>query len=206
MRAHGLLDAGWTFRFDRARRRFGVCRFGPRIISLSRTLVELNPETECRDTVLHEIAHALAGPSAGHGPKWKAMCLRVGADPRRCYDHTSVTEPDPRFAAECPACGHRIGFHRRPSRRRACASCCRTHANGAYDERFLMRLIDVASGEPVAYASPPAAAIEARCPHCAKVYRFGRRTRTARACGDCCRRFAGGRFDERFRLKLTRRR
>ncbi len=32
--------------------------------------------------LLHEIAHALT-PRDGHGPKWRAMCVRVGARPTR---------------------------------------------------------------------------------------------------------------------------
>ena len=36
------------------------------------------------DTILHEIAHALAGPGAGHGPAWKATASRLGATPKSC--------------------------------------------------------------------------------------------------------------------------
>ena len=41
MRRHGLFDAGWRFRFDHARRRFGCCRYGPKLITLSRPLTLL---------------------------------------------------------------------------------------------------------------------------------------------------------------------
>ena len=34
------------------------------------------------DTILHEIAHAIAGVEAGHGPAWKAVAQRLGATPR----------------------------------------------------------------------------------------------------------------------------
>lgn len=37
------------------------------------------PPKGIRDTILHEIATVIAGPEAGHGPKWKAVCRRVGA-------------------------------------------------------------------------------------------------------------------------------
>jgi len=59
MQQHGLV--GWTFKFDHARRRFGCCNFTRRTISLSRPLTFLNDDAEVRDTILHEIAHALAG-------------------------------------------------------------------------------------------------------------------------------------------------
>ena len=35
-----------------------------------------SPETVL-DTLLHEIAHAIAGPAAGHGPVWKAVAIRL---------------------------------------------------------------------------------------------------------------------------------
>lgn len=205
MGAFGLLDRGWTFRYDGARRRFGVCRFSSKVISLSRPLVELNAEAECRDTVLHEIAHALAGPSAGHGPRWRVMCRRTGADPRRCYDAERVREPDPRYYAVCPSCEHRIGFHRRPSRKRACAACCRTHSGGTFDERFLMKLIDAQSRREVAYSQGAGGRTEAACPSCRRLYVFRKRIRAARACGDCCRTHSGGKYDARFRLEIIRR-
>ena len=74
---HGL--SGWAFRFDHARRRFGSCRYGEKTITLSRPLTLLNDDGQVRDTVLHEIAHALC-PGDGHGPNWKAACRRLGAD------------------------------------------------------------------------------------------------------------------------------
>ena len=39
-------------------------------------------EAEIRDTILHEIAHALAGPEARHGARWKAIARRIDATPR----------------------------------------------------------------------------------------------------------------------------
>lgn len=82
MDQHGL--AGWSFAWDRARRRFGSCNAHRRRITLSMYLTRLNDEAEVRDTILHEVAHALA-PGDGHGRRWKAACQRVGARPERCY-------------------------------------------------------------------------------------------------------------------------
>jgi hypothetical protein len=91
---HGLSD--WTGGLDNARRRFGMCNFSKKHISLSRPLCELNDETEVRDTVLHEIAHALAwkrhGKNCGHDKRWKAICVEIGARPQACYDD-GVVQP-----------------------------------------------------------------------------------------------------------------
>lgn len=34
--------------------------------------------TQLAGTTIHETAHVLAGPGAGHGPVWKAACARLG--------------------------------------------------------------------------------------------------------------------------------
>jgi hypothetical protein len=40
------------------------------------------------DTLRHEVAHAIAGHAAGHGPAWRAACRMVGANPERTYTAT----------------------------------------------------------------------------------------------------------------------
>ena len=201
MEAFGLLERGWRFEFDRASTRFGLCNFGTRVISLSMPLVALNDEAECRETVLHEIAHALAGPKAGHGPKWAEACRLVGIEPKPCFVADDVEMPPPKYWAVCSSCGSRVPFYRRPSRRGACMDCCRRHAGGRYDERFAMRLVDARTNAPVAFAAKASSKADAQCPGCGKVYAIPRRARKPRACAACCRKHAGGRFDARFELK-----
>jgi hypothetical protein len=70
----------------------GLCRYGPRTVELSSPFVEHNPEEVVRDTLLHEVAHALAGRAAGHGPLWRAMCLRVGARSERLSFEAAMPE------------------------------------------------------------------------------------------------------------------
>ncbi len=79
MEEHGL--RGWSLAFVEAKRRLGDCHFRDRVIRISRTHALEGSNEQIRDTVLHEIAHAIAGPEAGHGPLWKATALRIGATP-----------------------------------------------------------------------------------------------------------------------------
>src|SRR5690242_11321616 len=72
MKTHNV-SLAWSFRFDSAKVRFGKCDYRGREITLSRHLVELNDEAEVRDTILHEIAHALVRPNVGHGPAWQRV-------------------------------------------------------------------------------------------------------------------------------------
>ena len=80
MDEHGLHE--WTFRFSAARGRLGECRERQRLIRLSRRHAVNGDPREVRDTILHEIAHALAGAKARHGPAWKAIARRLGATPK----------------------------------------------------------------------------------------------------------------------------
>jgi predicted SprT family Zn-dependent metalloprotease len=107
----GLHD--WSFQFTRARRTLGVCRYGPRIIGLSIHLVQRNGPEEIRETLLHEIAHALVGPGRGHGPAWREMARRIGCQSVRCG---TADMPPGRWRADCGSCGRRYRRHRRPRR------------------------------------------------------------------------------------------
>lgn len=121
MDAHGLAD--WSLVLDRAKRRAGVCRYTERTIGLSRHLTVLHTPEQVRDTVLHEIAHAHAGPRAGHGPRWRAAALAVGAAPERCLPSDAASIPGS-WEGTCPR-GHTIDRHRRPSRVLSCRLCSR---------------------------------------------------------------------------------
>ena len=77
---NGLAD--WTFAFLEAERRLGDCHFEDRVIRIGRSHALDGSEAQVTDTILHEIAHALAGPEARHGPVWKAAARRLGATPR----------------------------------------------------------------------------------------------------------------------------
>jgi predicted SprT family Zn-dependent metalloprotease len=127
MRLHGLLPA-WSFDFDRSMVRFGKCNYTKKRISLSRHLVEMNAESEVRDTILHEIAHALAPRGAGHGPVWQALALSIGCNGRRCYGH-EVARPAPKHKGTCPTCKRVIHRHRRTVL--ACGKCAT-----AFDPRY----------------------------------------------------------------------
>ncbi|HLS13512.1 MAG TPA: SprT-like domain-containing protein [Beutenbergiaceae bacterium] len=112
----------WDLSFDRAKRRAGLCRYDARTISLSRHLTALHSPDQVRDTVLHEVAHALAGAEAGHGPSWRATARRIGASTARTLAADAPMPPAP-WQGHCPA-GHQVQRFRRPSRPVSCSRCC----------------------------------------------------------------------------------
>lgn len=132
MLEHGL--TGWRFRFDRAKKRFGLCHYSSKTISLSRSLTELNDAAQVEDTLLHEIAHALT-PGAAHGPRWREVCRRLGAKPMRCFG-AEVTRPRPSYLLVCPRCERAFPRERKTRRALACRACCQTHNGGCYHARY----------------------------------------------------------------------
>lgn len=135
---HGLGD--WTFAFNRRKRTFGLCDFSGRCIYLSAVLTDLNGEEAVRDTLLHEIAHALAGPQAGHGLAWRTTALAVGAAPQRCYRADEVRQPPGRYLLVCPCCQTTVTRYRKPTRIYACRRCCEAHNGGRFSEQYRLQL------------------------------------------------------------------
>lgn len=84
MEQHGLLAQGWSFGWNRAKTYCGMCFYSQRRIVLSVHFASRNAEEVVRDTVLHEIAHAIVGPGHGHDRHWKLTAIMLGAKPRRC--------------------------------------------------------------------------------------------------------------------------
>jgi predicted SprT family Zn-dependent metalloprotease len=137
METHGLIADGWTFKFDRAVRRAGVCSFSKKEIRLSTPITLLNSVDEIRDTVLHEAAHALAGHKAGHGPEWKRIAQQIGARPERTYGEEVAAPPAP-WLGTC-IYGHTTARHRltQSGRRTACGKCCNAHNGGRWSATYL---------------------------------------------------------------------
>jgi predicted SprT family Zn-dependent metalloprotease len=137
MREHGLTLSGWRFKWDRAVKRNGSCNYGTRTLTLSRALTPLRTEAEVRNTVLHEIAHAMAGHRAGHGVEWRKVHRALGGD-GRTRSASSGGRPEMRWNLTCPVCDYKSPRARRTSKTYACSRCCKAHAHGRFDARFTL--------------------------------------------------------------------
>lgn len=136
-----LMDLGWDFTLDNAKKRFGLCSPRKKLISISYQLSVnnyWNPDI-VRNTVLHEIAHAIHWElykEASHNWLWNRIALAIGCDGERCYSPDDVTTVSSKYTLVCPVCGHEYHKHRIPKRSGSCSKC-----SNRYDERFKLKLI-----------------------------------------------------------------
>lgn len=140
MKQHGLLEKGWKFGFDNAKRRNGACEYGIKTIWLSRHYVKLNTEELIVDTILHEIAHALTPDDRGHGRSWKLKCAEIGAMPVAVKRSMGVKQVEGAWKAECPnpECDFKVSRHRKPTSRArySCNKCSGRYFNWQYELIF----------------------------------------------------------------------
>jgi hypothetical protein len=115
------LDSRWSFDFDNAKRRAGQCDYAKRRITVSRYLAARYDDDEIHQVLLHEVAHALAGHAAGHGPRWVATARRLGYEGQRLHDGESANELA-RWVGSCPA-GHVHHRYRKPTAPLSCRLC-----------------------------------------------------------------------------------
>ena len=117
------LEPDWTFGFDHAKTRAGLCNFTKKRITVSRHLASRFDDDEIHQVLLHEVAHALAGVGVGHGAEWKRIARELGYVGKRTHDGQIATEYAP-WVGVCPA-GHVHYRYRKPTRALSCGKCSR---------------------------------------------------------------------------------
>jgi hypothetical protein len=133
MLEHGLY--GWNFKWDNAARRFGQCDYSKSTLSMSKRLTVQRDEAAVRNTILHEIAHALT-PGDGHGAKWRRKALAIGCNGQRCS--SDPVEVKPNWVGKCPN-GHKGPERlRRPKAGRllSCPKC-----SPVFDSRYVFKWV-----------------------------------------------------------------
>lgn len=77
---------GWQLKFGNAKRQAGCTKYNRKIIMLSKLYINSpsTTESDVKNTILHELAHVIAGHSAHHGPIWKTIAIELGCDAERC--------------------------------------------------------------------------------------------------------------------------
>jgi predicted SprT family Zn-dependent metalloprotease len=120
-----LDPAVWQFGFDNAKTRAGLCDYGKHRITVSRHLAGRYGDDEIHQVLLHEVAHAIAGSKAGHGPRWRTVAEGLGYAGGRLHDGAIASELAP-WVGRCPA-GHEHYRYRTPAKPLACGRCARRY-------------------------------------------------------------------------------
>ena len=119
----------WRFRLETATSRAGICRHNTRIIALSVSFVLRAPWDDIRDTLLHEVAHAIVGAGHGHDVVWQAAARRIGCTANRC---STVTHSLKRWMGECRRCRDRWFRQRLTAKVRQRSICPRCRSRIAW--------------------------------------------------------------------------
>lgn len=155
MEEHGLREWKWSLKFIRSHSVAGLCYthlWSPKPhlsrgrIELSIDFMEAFDEFHVRDTILHEIAHALTKTEYGvyqsgrrkgqkyrivHGEAWKATAKRIGCTGERCVS-LEAPRPKAKYRLVCPN-GHELSRNRMTHRGKY-TSCCR--CSNTYNPEF----------------------------------------------------------------------
>ena len=168
MTKHGLQD--WSFGLAATKRRLGVCKHAKKRIEISQFHVLYNPPETVLDTLLHEIAHALAGSAAGHGPAWRAVAVRLGAIPRACDTGRGTVVVPGDWQSTCPACKKTHHFYKQPRNLAGYRCNCPAHSPLIFEFKG-----DPANRPAVPLMVQKAARWEAKCAGCETVHYRTRR-------------------------------
>ena len=113
----------WVLGMDNAQKRLGVCDYNRKKISVSSHLLRgpTCDEKKMRNTILHELAHALVGPNHSHDAVWKKMALKIGCDGSVC---SPMDPPDAKYILECKNKCFAHPYYRRPKiTNKVCMKC-----------------------------------------------------------------------------------
>lgn len=122
----------WSFGFDNAKTRAGLCNYSAKRITVSRYLAARYEDDEIHQILLHEVAHALAGARAGHGPAWRRIARELGYEGRRTH-HGAIADELAPWVGTCPG-GHTHYRYRKPARPLSCGLCSRRFDPGSLIE------------------------------------------------------------------------
>lgn len=131
----GELSKGWKFAFDRAKTRYGCCKYSKKTITLSKVLVPHMEEKDVIDTILHEIAHAIVGAEHGHDEVWRAKAIEIGCNGMRCGNKVDKEKMGYKYVGTCPN-GHKTYRHRLSKRVRESSSCAKCESRYNPELRF----------------------------------------------------------------------
>jgi predicted SprT family Zn-dependent metalloprotease len=143
MNDHGLQD--WKIKLSNSARFAGRCMYGLRTIEISVKIAEHVSDEEIKDTITHEIAHALVGHAAGHGRAWIVQHIALGGSGRERWSNKDATRAMALWVGTCVN-GHEKHRNARSEKmfRVSCGECSQY-----FDPRFKFTWRNTRTGEVV---------------------------------------------------------
>ena len=129
----------WGVTTNKRKRSFGICSYRYRRIELSEFLIPHMTDKAIKDTIIHEIAHALTR-GHNHDYVWRRKCIELGGDGRRvggddkyinALESRKNFDKTAKYTLTCPVCGDSHGRHRKTSKSSSCGKCC-----NYYNEKY----------------------------------------------------------------------
>lgn len=118
----------------------GFCCYWKKEIKISIPISTYHSEEEVTDTILHEVTHALVGPSHNHDKVWKAKAIEIGSSGRRTYGQQPrelQRRSKHTYYYKCPHCGKISVKHRRLKEGTSCGKC-----DKRWNPDYILDLID----------------------------------------------------------------
>jgi len=144
--SYNVTKLHWIFKWTNHKTSLGVCSYrrnSTKYIGLSKWLIENSKESlsTWRNTVLHEIAHAIDYERRGksdHSYTWKHIARSIGCDAERTtkvsFDGNAVVS---KYTLICDTCGYKKPSHKIKRRKSSCGKC---HPR-KYDVNFILRQV-----------------------------------------------------------------
>lgn len=134
----------FAFEFSNTRTILGQCNYKKKLIRLSDPYTILNNEESVKETIIHEIAHALT-KGEKHNHIWKSKVLELGGKHiKSTCDNKSVICPRKSYIYICPCCKSRVYRHRKIIRSMSCSKCCNKYNDGKYDKKYNLEYVGLA--------------------------------------------------------------
>jgi predicted SprT family Zn-dependent metalloprotease len=140
MDTYGLSE--WDFKFCNGKQLHGKANLTQKIISISKIHAQYEQNNKAiKDTILHEIAHALDYNTRGfsnHDVQWKKIARMIGCVPSsRGYGISTLPFSSKelcKFIGTCPNCS-KI-YYRNRRKKVACGICCKKYSHGRYSKKY----------------------------------------------------------------------
>jgi predicted SprT family Zn-dependent metalloprotease len=135
----------WRITLNDRKKSFGLCVYSKREIQLSKHLVVYMSEDAVKNTIIHEIAHALT-IGHGHDNVWRRRCIELGGNGNRVSGaenfengmtgQIAYLKSISKYTLTCPTCGNTFHISRKPKH----DSSCTKHGDKVYNPQHKMVL------------------------------------------------------------------